>query len=106
MTIKELHSLKKGDLVVKVRKSYQNYDHTKIPTEPKVFTFQSNTGLGVYTLEASNPNWDNRLFCECCETFENYVNGTFNKDIVLDKTKWKSLEDFLKFKQINDKGKI
>lgn len=27
-----------GDRIVRVRTKYQNYDHTKIPTEPKVYT--------------------------------------------------------------------
>lgn len=115
MTLNEYKNLKPGDIVVHVRKTYQNYDHTKIPCEPKIYKFKANNSSGIY-LEylykrpfmidgvkyASSMGWDNRLFCESCETLENYISGNYNKDIILDKQRWNSLEEFLLFKMEND----
>lgn len=45
MTIDKMKRLEVGDVVVKVRQYYQNYDHTKVVCEPKVYTI-SWTGSG------------------------------------------------------------
>jgi len=107
--------LKAGDIVVKVRKLYQNYDHTLIPTEPKIYTFKKQGCGGIYLEEVvphafmkdktkyvSDHGWDNGLFFQYCERLEDYLSGNYNKDIILDKKKWDSLESFLLFKMVND----
>lgn len=120
MKMNDCFKLKVGDRIVRVRTGYQNMDHTKIPVEPKVYTI-SWKGLGgdkalkenvqrgfkdtdgvwkVYTGEI-----DNRCICEYYETFENYISGNYNKDIILDKSKWNSLEEFLIYKSENDHKK-
>lgn len=116
MTINKFKKLKDGDLVVHVRKHYQNYDYTLIPIEPKVYTFQG-TGCGsVYlhdivkipfkandgNIYVSGNGWDTSLFTSCCETLEDYLDGDYNKDVILDTNKWVSLKEFLEFKREND----
>lgn len=114
MTIDKMKSLKEGDIVVHVRKNYQNYDHTKVPCEPKVYTIYSKS-MDIYLKEVVKKSFikDGRrcvsamgcsksIFCACFETLEDYLSGDYEKDIVLDKTKWKSLEEFLMYKLDND----
>ncbi len=114
MTINKMKSLEEGDKVVQVRKSYQNYDHTKIPCEPKVFTISSKA-IDIHLNETVKKSFlkdgmrfvnaggcDRQLFCSYFETFDDYVKGDYIKDVVLDKSKWKCLEEFLDFKLQND----
>ena len=119
MKIDDCFKLKVGDRIVLVRNKYENMDHTLIPVEPKVYTvswkasgvrsFKETVQSGfidydgvwkVYTGEV-----DNRIICEHFETFENYISGNYNKDIILDKSKWNSLEEFLIYKSENDHKK-
>lgn len=38
MKLDKMFKLKIGDKIVKVRKHYQNYDHTKVPCEPTIYS--------------------------------------------------------------------
>lgn len=117
MTIDKMKSLKKGDKVVKVRSHYQNYDFTMVPCEPKVYTVSSKT-MDINLKESVKRSFlrdgtryvnangcDRRDMCESFETLEDYLAGNYNKDIILDKIKWPSLEEFLLFKMGNDHNK-
>jgi len=107
--------LKEGDIIVHVRKHYQNHDHTFIPIEPKIYIFNRSRGSGVSLKNLVKPaflmdgvqcvssqGWDTGLFYMSCVTLEDYISGNYNKDIILDEDKWNSLEDFLLFKMEND----
>lgn len=112
MTINKCFDLKIGDKVVLVRGHFKNMDHTKIPVEPKVYTvswvgsgsrgFKETVSRGFIDTrdgiwKVSTSEVGNRCICEEFETFEDYISGNYNKDIILD-PKWKSLEEFLIFK--------
>jgi hypothetical protein len=115
--MKEYKNLKKGDIIVQVRKGYQNYDHTVIPCEPKVYTFKSKSATSGVWLEenishtwlgkdgtryASSMGFDQSFLYRDFEMLETYIIGEYNKDIILDTERWKSLEEFLRFKMEND----
>ncbi len=114
MTLKKMKSLKIGDIIVKVRKHYQNYDFTRVPCEPKAYTVRSPKTSEIYLEESVqrsflkdgiryvNANGCSRsAICESFETLEDYINGNFNKDIILDK-KYANLEEFMLKKMKND----
>ena len=112
MKLQKCFDLKVGDKVVRVRGHFKNYDRTVIPVEPKVYTvswvgsgargFKETVARGFIDSrdgiwKVSTSEVDNRCICENFETFEDYISGNYNKDIILD-PKWKSLEEFLNFK--------
>jgi hypothetical protein len=112
MNLDKCFALKVGDRVVRVRGYFKNMDHTMIPVEPKIYTvswkcsgarsFKETVARGFIDSrdgiwKVSTAEVDNRCICEQFETFEDYISGNYNKDIILD-TKWKSLEEFLIFK--------
>jgi hypothetical protein len=112
MKLQKCFDLKIGDKVVLVRGHFKNYDHTRIPVEPKVYTVSwKSSGLRAFQetvsrgfIDSRDGHWkvytseiDNRTICENFETFDDYISGNYNKDIILD-PKWKSLEEFLNFK--------
>lgn len=116
MTKDKCFALNIGDKVVRVRGHFKNYDHTRIPVEPKIYTVSwKGSGArgfkeivprgfidsrdGIWKISTSEV--DNRCICEEFETFEDYISGNYNKNIILD-PKWKSLEEFLIFKSDYD----
>jgi hypothetical protein len=114
MTLNQMFALKVGDKIVKVRKHYQNYDHTKVPCEPKILTISWSNGSGmnfdetfshIYwhsemkSIVANASSWDNRQICEDFETLEDYSNGNWKQGIILDKSKYKDLSEFLEEKR-------
>lgn len=118
MTLKKMFGLKVGDVIVKVRKHYQNYDHTLIPCEPIVYTVSWKGGHEISLKENVKRSFvkdgiryvdahgvDNSVICESFVTLADYISGEYNKDIILDKQKWSSLEAFLLFKMENDHKK-
>ena len=115
-----MKNLKKGDTVVAVRKGYQNYDHTVIPCEPKVYTVLGKS-MDISLNETVTTPWkdekgqiwcasaqgcDRRLFSNHFELLDTYISGNYNKDIILDKQRWPGgLKEFLEFKRTNDQEK-
>ena len=112
MTIDKCFALNVGDKVVRVRGYFKNYDHTRIPVEPKIYTvswvgsgpraFKETVSRGFIDSrdgcwKVSTSEISNRCICEEFETFEDYISGNYCKDIILD-PKWNSLEEFLIFK--------
>ena len=113
-----MFGLELGDKLVKVRKRYQNYDHTMIPCEPEVYTINW-IGSGDIAFEETvrqgfRSDDDGRWLVPTGElsnsrinlfyvSYEDYIKGNYNKDIILDKDRWKGgLEEFLEFKRTND----
>ena len=111
MNLQKCFALKIGDKIVQVRKSYQNYDHSRVPCEPRVYTI-SWTGSGdkgfKETVRRSFWHSDDKVLyggttgevpngciVSDYETMEDYISGNYNKDITIDKSKYKDLEDFL-----------
>ena len=110
--------LKIGDKIVKVRGHYQNYDHTKVPCEPKIYTIKWSNGSEksmeedvqrpfwhssdktIYGGTASG--WSNSQIHSDCETYEDYISGNYNKDIILDPMYKGDLGKFLEVKRIED----
>jgi hypothetical protein len=115
MIIDQMKDVKVGDIIVKVRKHYQNYDYTKVPCEPKVYTI-SYKGCGEIAFNktvkrsflkdgmryVSAHGCDNSFIYSEFETLEVYLGGEYNKAIVLYKTKWDSEKEFLLFKIENN----
>jgi hypothetical protein len=115
MGVIDTKKLKVGDKIVRVRKHYQNYDHTRIPCEPMVYTIswlnggemcmEEDTGHPFFHSKdnviygGSASGWDNRQIFEDFVTFNDYVSGNFVSGIILDKTKYKNLEEFLEVKR-------
>lgn len=115
MEINTMKRLKVGDKIVKVRKHYQNYDHTRVPCQPAVYTIKWQNGSEMTMEEdTSRPfyhtdhkviyggsahGWSNRQICEDFETYEDYIKGTYPQGIILDKTKYKNIEEFLEVKR-------
>lgn len=112
MTIDKCFALNIGDKVVRVRGHFKNYDHTRIPVEPKIYTVSwKGSGARAFKetvprgfIDSSDGIWkvctsevSNRCICEEFETLEDYISGNYYKDIILDPM-WKSLEEFLIFK--------
>ena len=119
MTIEKMKELKIGDKIVKVRKSFQNYDHSKIPCEPIVYTISWQNGsehafselvkLPFYhsgdkiIYGGSAGGIDNRIICENYETIEDYILGEYNKEIIVDNQRWpKGLGELLDYKRTED----
>lgn len=118
MTLDSMFKLKIGDKIVQVRKHYQNYDHTRVPCEPKVYTVSWRCGSEMCMEEAVNipfyhsddkiiyggraSCWDNSQICADFETFEDYISGNYPQGIILDKRRHKCIEDFLEEKRILD----
>lgn len=107
-----MFALNIGDKVVRVRGHFKNYDHTRIPVEPKIYTVSwKGSGARAFKetvprgfIDSSDGIWkvctsevSNRCICEEFETLEDYISGNYYKDIILDPM-WKSLEEFLIFK--------
>lgn len=107
-----------GTKVVQVREHYQNYDHTYIPCEPKVYTISWSNGSektfeesvsrsfidtrdGIRKVNAQGIS--NSEIFSCFVTLKDYLNDDYNHGIVLDKHRWKGgLEEFLEYKRTND----
>lgn len=115
MTINQMKTLKVGDVIVKVRKNYQNYDFTLVPCEPRVCTviwrgsgeisFKEDVKRSFIvdgTRVVHSHGCDNSFICSCYETLDDYLEGEYNKAIILDKNKWSSEKEFLLFKMEND----
>lgn len=115
MTINKMKALKVGDVIVKVREYYQNYDHTKVPCNPKVYTVSWKGGHEIAFKETvqksfivngerrvSSHGCDNSLICSNYETLDDFIKDNYTTGVILDKTKWGSLEDFLLYKKEND----
>lgn len=115
MTIDDYFSLKDGDLVVRVRKHYQNMDHTLIPIIPEIKTFKKRMIGDVYfheyiphhfisngSIYVSSGGTAASLFCDYFETYDNYIKNNFNPHIILDKSKWGTIEKFLEHKREKD----
>lgn len=118
MKLDKMFKLKIGDKIVKVRKHYQNYDHTRVPCEPVVYTvnwkgcsqismeervqrqFYHSDDKKIYGGIAGGIY--NREICEDFETYEDYISGNYEQGIILDKQRHKSLEDFLEEKRVLD----
>lgn len=117
MTLEKCFGLKIGDKVVKVRSHYQNYDHTKVPCEPKIYTiswkgsgsknFEERVQMPFYHTKdktiygGTASGVDNRQICEEFETYEDFISGNYDKGFILD-PKYKDVEDFLEVKRIED----
>ncbi len=118
MELRQMFNLKIGDKIVLVRESYQNYDHSLVPCEPKVYTiswkggssmsFDERVQMPFYhtndkMIYGGNANGvDNSYICSSFETYNDYIKGNYNKDIMFDTSKYKSLDEFLEMKRIND----
>ena len=114
--------LKIGDKIVKVRGHYQNYDHSRVPCEPKIYTIKWSNGSektmeedvqnpfyhsGDKTIYGGNASgWSNGQIQSDFETYEDYISGNYNSGIIVDKQKYPGgLKEFLEMKRINDYNK-
>ena len=111
MKLDKCFKLKRGDKIVHVRTYFKCFgDHSLVPIEPRIYTIGGKCLSGTILNEfvpkgfymdskwSIQPQYfDNRCLSELFETFEDYINGNYNKDIILD-PKWESLEEFLEFK--------
>ena len=119
MNRNKIKNIEVNDKVVKVRKHYQNYDHTRIPCEPKVYTIGWTSSGEVSFVENVKVPWKDKkgtiyvsahgcsrsqLF-EDFELYEDYLSGDFRQGIILDNSKWENLDLFLEHKRISDEEK-
>ena len=105
-----------GDKIVRVRKHYQNYDHTRVPCEPTVYTVKWQNGSEMsmeedtnYPFYHSDDNvvyggtasaWSNIQIQTDFVTYKEFIQGNYERFHI--DAKYKDLDEFLEVKRVTD----